>query len=486
MMRGREFFTLREAAEAHGFAYYPERSADTRVPLIFRADSRIVERGGGFIAIKGARDDGHGYIAQAVKNGAVCVICEKSFFELHKDELSALDAAFILADGSAEAAVKLAKTRLGMISPKVVGITGSVGKTTTREFLRAALRGAYRTHAAVKSYNTLLGVSMTVLAMPADTEILILELGTNHPGEIRETVSGFPVTDGVITEISDAHLEGLGDIEGVLAAKMEIIESPKLECLSYNSDNDLLSSAVSRMPNGEKIKKGGVRQVGVGYSDAGLRISDVRQTVGPDFIPSLYVTLSMKGRKASCRSPLFGRQHAKNMAFAYSVAIRAGLDDSSFERAAGLFELHPGRGRIFRGKNRAAIIDETYNANPASLSRAVKNLLEMDLPDEFARIAILGGMRELGRESPRLHEIALSRASLLDGVYLIGAEWGEAARKSDAVRGIWPDADSFMSEFDFESVENSAFLLKGSRFYGMERLLPLFADKTGEAAEADE
>jgi UDP-N-acetylmuramoyl-tripeptide--D-alanyl-D-alanine ligase len=152
---------------------------------------------------------------------------------------------------------------------------------------------------------------MTVLAMPGDTEILILELGTNHPGEIRETVDHFPVTDGIITEVSDAHLEGLSNINGVLAAKMELIESRKLEYLSYNSDNDLLSAAVARMPNGEKIKKGGVRQVGVGYSDAGVRISDVRQTVGPDFIPALYVTLSMKERKVSCRSPIFGRQHAK-------------------------------------------------------------------------------------------------------------------------------------------------------------------------------
>jgi UDP-N-acetylmuramoyl-tripeptide--D-alanyl-D-alanine ligase len=288
-------------------------------------------------------------------------------------------------------------------------------------------------------------------------------------------VNNFPVTDGVITEVSDAHLEGLRDIGGVLAAKMELAESQKLEYLSYNSDNDLLSSAVARMPNGEKMKKGGIRQVGVGYSASGIRISDVRQSVGPDFVPSLYVTLSMKERKASCRSPLFGRQHAKNIAFAYSIAVQAGLEDISFERAAGVFELPSGRGIIFRGKNGCAVIDETYNANPASLSYAVKNLLEMELPDGFARIAILGGMRELGSESPRLHEIVLSRAALLDGVYLIGSEWGEVFPKSDVVRGIWPDADSFISGFDFDSAQKSAFLLKGSRFYGLDRLLPFFA-----------
>ncbi|MDR1580321.1 MAG: UDP-N-acetylmuramoyl-tripeptide--D-alanyl-D-alanine ligase [Synergistaceae bacterium] len=480
MKRGREFFTLREAAETHGFGYYPEKLADTRIPQIFRADSRVVERGGGFIAIKGAMEDGHDYIAQAVKNGAVCVICEKSFFESHKDELSAQETAFILTDVVGESVVKLAKTWFNMVSPKVAGITGSVGKTTTREFLHTALRGTYRTHAAVKSYNTLLGVSMTVLAMPGDIEILILELGTNHPGEIREIVNHFPVTYGIITEVSEAHLEGLGNIEGVLAAKMELIESRKLEFLSYNSDNDLLFSAVARMSQGEKMKKGGVAQVGVGYSNSGVRISDVRQTIGPDFVPALYVTLSMKERKTSCRSPIFGKQHAKNIAFAYSVSVQAGLDDRSFERAAERFELSPGRGLIFPGKNGVAIIDETYNASPASLSYAVKNLLEMELPDDFARIAILGGMRELGHESPRLHEIVLSRVALLDGVYLIGSEWGAALPKGEVVRGIWPDVGRFISEFDFESVKNSVFLLKGSRFYGLERLLPLFTGEIGE------
>ncbi|MDR3165506.1 MAG: UDP-N-acetylmuramoyl-tripeptide--D-alanyl-D-alanine ligase [Synergistaceae bacterium] len=478
MTRGRKFFTLRETAAVHGFGYYPERMADVPLPQVFRADSRIVERGGGFIAVKGAREDGHDYIPQAVKNGAVCVICEKSFFERHKNELSAQDAAFILVRDVCESVARLAKAWLDMVSPKIVGITGSVGKTTTRDFLYAALRGAFRTHTAVKSYNTLLGVSMTVLAMPSDTEILILELGTNHPGEIREIVENFPVTDGIITEVADAHLEGLGDIEGVLAAKMELTESRKLEYLSYNSDNDLLSSAVARMPFGEKMKKGGVRQVGVGYSGSGVRISDVRQVMRPDFIPSLCVTLSMKERKASCRSPMFGRQHARNIAFAYSAAVQAGLDDSSFGRAAGFFELPPGRGLIFRGKNGCAVIDETYNANPASLSYAVKNLLEMKLPGEFPRIAVLGGMRELGRESPRLHEIVLSRAALLDEVYLIGSEWGDALPRHESVRGVWPDVDRFISEFDFESARNSAFLLKGSRFYGLDRLLPCF---TGEA-----
>ncbi|MDR1132743.1 MAG: Mur ligase domain-containing protein, partial [Synergistaceae bacterium] len=95
MKSEREFFTLREAAEAHGFGYFPEEMADAPLPQVFRADSRIVERGGGFIAIKGAREDGHGYIGQAMKDGASCVICEKPFFERHKDELSGRGTAFI-------------------------------------------------------------------------------------------------------------------------------------------------------------------------------------------------------------------------------------------------------------------------------------------------------------------------------------------------------------------------------------------------------
>jgi UDP-N-acetylmuramoyl-tripeptide--D-alanyl-D-alanine ligase len=385
--------------------------------------------------------------------------------------LAQLGASLIPVADPAAGAIKLARAWLNEVSPKVIGITGSVGKTTTREFLYRAMSDSFNVHSAIRSYNTLIGTSLTILSMSPDTDILILEMGTNHPGEIRDMVKYFPVSHGIITEISDAHLEGLGDINGVLAAKMEIVESDALEYLFYNSDNDLLSAAVARMPGGEKLKKNGIRQIGVGYSNSCIRISDVRQIINGLFEPSLSVTLSSGEKKAVCEAPLFGKQHARNIGFAYAVSGEMGLDDETFAAAAKTLRLPPGRGVIKRGGNDCVLIDETYNASPASVSHAIKNLLEMELPDDFKRVAILGGMRELGIESDRLHEMITNRVTLLDDVYLIGCEWNGILRKPDVVRGVWESAEAFASDFELRGYNKSAILLKGSRFYELERLI---------------
>ncbi|MDR3076834.1 MAG: UDP-N-acetylmuramoyl-tripeptide--D-alanyl-D-alanine ligase [Synergistaceae bacterium] len=474
-------FTLGRAAQILGTELIPGDCGNGYVPACFRTDNRQISRGEGFIAIRGSRDDGHNYIAQAVGAGASCVLLEREYFESRREELIALGTALLPVEGTTTGAARLAGAWLNEVSPKVIGITGSVGKTTTREFIFRALKDSFKTHSAIKSYNTLIGTSLTILSMPPDADILILELGTNHPGEIREMVKNFPVTHGIITEVSDAHLEGLGSIEGVLSAKMEITESDSLAYLSYNSDNELLAGAVAGMPGGEKLKKDGIRQIGVGYSNSGVRISDVRQVVNGAFDPHLFVTLSRGEKKLPCSAPLFGKQHAKNIGFAYAACIQMGLDDEVFASAASSFMVPQGRGVIKHGKNECALIDETYNANPTSISFAIKNLLEMEIPEGFRRIAILGGMRELGVESERLHEVVLSRAALLDEVYLIGSEWSELRRKTDAVRGAWNSAEEFASEFGAGKFNRSVILLKGSLFYGLEHLLKYL--EAGENAD---
>jgi UDP-N-acetylmuramoyl-tripeptide--D-alanyl-D-alanine ligase len=476
-MMEREFFTLREVAEIAGAAYFPDTRGDERLSQNFRADSRLIGPGDVFIAISGARDDGHNYIARAVENGAKCVILGSSYFEDHRDELSKLGAMFVAARDTTEAAVKIARAWLDAVGPKVAGITGSVGKTTTREFLYASLRGNFRTHSAVKSYNTLIGCGMTILAMPRGTEILILELGTNHPGEIRAIVENFPVTHGVITEVSAAHLEGLGNYGGVLDAKMEITGSRSLEYLSYNSDNETLSAAVSKMPNGEKMKKDGIRQIGVGYSNSGVRLSEVRQRVDAEFKPALSLSLQRREKKIVCNAPIFGRQHAKNIAFAYAAATQLSLDDDVFCETVRSFTIPAGRGVMSRAKNDSILLDETYNANPLSVSAALKNVLELETREDFRKIAILGGMRELGAESAHLHEVVMSRAGLFDEVYLIGNEWDASRQKGDSIKGLWPAVGDFIADFDFASLKHAAVLIKGSRYYGLEQLIPYIEEE---------
>ena len=469
-MTAREIFTLEKASYFIGSEIFPDQLLDKRLPVNFRADSRLVTPGDGFIAMRGARDDGHSYIKEAVKAGAACIMLEKGYFAKHREELAELGASFIPVEDTLMGVTRLARAWLNEISPKVIGITGSVGKTTTREFLNHALKDNFKAHSAIKSYNTLIGTSITILSMPADTEILILEMGTNHPGEIREMVRNFPISHAIITEVSEAHLDGLGSIDGVLAAKMEIAESEALEYLSYNSDNELLSAAVAKMPEGEKIKRNGIRQMGVGYSNSVIRISDVRQAFSRLFEAGLFVTLSAGERRVLCQAPIFGKQHAKNIGFAYAASLQMGLDDEAFTKAAKTFRVPTGRGVIKKVGNECVLIDETYNASPTSISHAIKNLLEMETPSDFKRIAVLGGMRELGAESDRLHEVILNRAALLDDVYLIGREWNELRRKPDVVRGMWESVEEFASDFEFSKFNKSVILLKGSRSYELERL----------------
>ncbi|MDR1651448.1 MAG: UDP-N-acetylmuramoyl-tripeptide--D-alanyl-D-alanine ligase [Synergistaceae bacterium] len=473
MKPGRKFFTAGEAADTAGGVLFSPLGPDAPMTQNFSADSRNVKPGDGFIAIRGAREDGHDYIASAADSGASCVILESGYYAAHSERLKGYKTALIAVRDPQDAACAIARAWLCEVSPRVIGITGSVGKTTTRGFIYDALRKKFRAHAAIKSYNTLIGVSMTIMSMPGDTEALVLELGTNHPGEIGSLVRQFPVTYGIITEVADAHLEGLGDINGVLAAKMEIAESPSLEYLSYNSDNDMLSAAVASMPEGEKMKKGGVRQIGVGYSNSRVRISDVRQRLDPSFRPVMSFTLAADGNRLNCEVPIFGRQHAKNIAFAWAASRQMGIGDEDFLDAASRFRLQAGRGVFIRAGGGSLIIDETYNSNPSSVSCAIKNVLEMEIPRNFKKAAILGGMRELGAAGACCHDVVLSRASLLDCVYLVGREWREANLKGDFLKGVWDSTDDLLTDIDASHFSQSVILIKGSRFYGLERAIPV-------------
>jgi UDP-N-acetylmuramoyl-tripeptide--D-alanyl-D-alanine ligase len=435
------------------------------MPQSFRADSREVERGGVFIAMRGERTDGHEYIEDAVRRGASVVILEEGWYWRNAEGLKDLGASVIPVEDPERSVALLAERWLGMVSPKVVGITGSVGKTTTRELLHGAIKDHMRAHSAVKSYNTMIGCSMTVLSMPGDTETLILELGTNHPGEIRAMVGKFPVTHGVITEITEVHLDGLKSIDGVLAAKMELTDSRDLEFLSYNNDNEALSAAVSsiRRP---------LRVVSVGARRSDVTVSDIKQSIGEDGTPLLSLVISSRGEDLRCEARFFGVQHAKNIAYAYSAARDLGVPGEIFADAVRRVDAPRGRGRIFRTAD-GMIIDETYNASPGSMSYALKNVLGIELAGDVRKIAILGGMRELGAESDRWHEVIMSRASLFDEVYLIGSEWDGVETKQGALRGRWRDADGFLNDFDPASASGAIVLVKGSRSYGLERILPL-------------
>ena len=466
------FFSLAEAAAAAGGGFFPPSAAELELSSAFKVDSRQVVAGDVFVALKGERLDGHDFVAAAIERGASCVVVNGDFFRRERSSLELAGVTAIVIEDGESGLVALATEWLERISPQVVGITGSVGKTTTREMLRAALGNGLRIHAAIRSYNTLIGCSMTILGMPVDAEVLILELGTNRPGEIAELTEKFPVTHAVITEVAPAHLEGLKSLEGVLAAKMEIARSRRLEYLSYNYDNVALRTAIQSFASKRGGNKLRITGVGVGV-DADIVISDVAQTLDVEGSARLSFSISAGDENVCCTAGIFGSQHAKNIAFAYAVARELDVPDDAFVSRMRGIELSPGRGRIHKTVSGGLVVDESYNANPNSVSMALRNLLEVELPEGFRRIAVLGGMRELGEESLRWHEVIMSRAGLFDDVYLIGPEWEAVQTRQPSLKGRYLDTARFVEAVGGSDFSRAVVLVKGSRYYELEGVLPL-------------
>ena len=437
---------------------------DRLLPQTFKVNSKEITDGDVFVARKGKNSDGHLYIKDAIYNGAAVVLAQfpletaRQFFKEYPQVL------FIIVEDSEKALVSLAKYWLEKVHPKVIGITGSVGKTTTRELMTHTFTEHVQVHSAIRSYNTLVGCSLTILAMPETTEFLILELGTNHFGEIAEIVRSFPVDSAIITELAPAHLESFGSTEGVLKAKMEIISEGKTGKVSYNYDNKLLVDAISALSSD-------IKTLGVGGQGADFVILNrrLRQDAGR-FL--LALECLWEGDTFEIVLPLFGLQHAHNVAYAYIAARTIGIPHHAILEKLMQFNTPTGRGRIYALPRSSWLLDESYNSNPSSLEAVIRNVQGVLLPNSHKKIALLGGMRELGEQSKKFHERLLQVAVGFDALFLVGAEWDGISESGSPIQARMRTTKELISLIQKTRQENVFILLKGSRFYEMERLIP--------------
>lgn len=433
-------------------------------PRHWRCDSREICRGDAFCAIKGATTDGHLFLLQAVERGATLLLVEKS--EADKTDWNRPEfegVTVIAADNTQEALSRIAQAYLQKVSPHVIAITGSVGKTTVRELTTAALSKHCKVHSAIRSFNTIIGCSLTVLAMAEETDALVLELGTNHFGEISEMVKRFPPETAVITEAVPAHLEGFGSVEGVMKAKSEICESAALSEIIYNNDNKLIKDFMA-------AHCADIRKIPVGRS-TGSELS----------ILNSWVELGATGPKTSARyadekgeytftCSLFGLQHAANMAYAYAAASTLGVTP---EEASAAFAGMPpisGRGLCRRCSVTGWLIDEAYNANPASMSAAIKNTRAAAARLEMQKIAVLGGMKELGFSSKNWHQTILAETADFNEVLLLGSEWGFAEENLPLNAKLCGSIAEIIEDLSGRDLSRSILLIKGSNSYGLKRV----------------
>ena len=422
----RRMFSFDEAVAAVNGTVINRRGATGGTVFVsgVSSDTRTIEEGNLYVALKGERFDGHDYVQQAIAKGACAVIVnspskvpEGGIGIVVKDTLTALG--------------DLAEHYRFKIGAKVIAVTGSVGKTTTRDMITAALAPSFKVWSTKKNLNNDIGLPQTILSAPDDTKVLIVEMGMRGRGQIEYLTNIAHPDIAVITNVGYSHIGILGSREEIRAAKCEIIDGlTENGILIVNGDDDFLfdyvrniiplNNGLVAVSVGEKLK-GNVMNC-----PATVRAFNVKEHDGMDFEVDLSIG-EIRHKYNPMHITVGGEHNVRNACVALSCA---GILEADMEKARkALSEYAPmdGRGKTYHGKD-YTIINDAYNASPESMAAAFKNL---DTTNPGSRkIAVLGGMLELGDDSAKLHRIT-------------GEECGKY--KFDKIIVTGDDRDSFIA-----------------------------------------
>ena len=415
-------------------------------------DTRHLEPNTLFIALKGENFDAHSFLDKAKAGGATAAVVRRGtppvglpLFEV-EDTLTALGL------------IARARRRMFPEGTPVVAITGSSGKTSTKEMIRAALATRYRVHATAANLNNLIGVPLTILSAPQDTEALVVEAGASVPGEIARMRDIIEPTIAVVTNIGYAHVEGFGSLEGVIAEKLSLLERAPVAVIGSGPD--------SMWP--EARRRTQVIPAALPGKSADDALLD--RYLDQDGHPRLSLD---SGEKITM--PALGIHQLENAQIALAVAQRAGVDRDAAVRALAGLQLPGGRGDL-REIGNMLVIDDTYNANPTSLRRAVQTGAWLAKRQRRPFVVVVGTMLELGPESARLHaeaarEIAQRKPALVAAVGAFARAF-ESLREALGGRLITaPDADALGPKLKSALRGNELVLLKASRGVALERVL---------------
>lgn len=355
-------------------------------------DTRSIAAGDLFVALSGPNHDAHSFVDQALKQGAAAALVAR------RPEGVAPEAPLLCVADTLVALSDLGRAGRERSSARVVAVTGSTGKTSTKELLAAACAALGPTHAAAASYNNHWGVPLTLARLPRSARWAVCEIGMNHAGEIRPLTALVRPHVAVITNIGVAHLEHLGSREAIADAKAEIFEGlqPGGTAVLPREDDFYDRLAAAAEARGATI-------LSFGSSAA----ADLRLVSYSADGEGGQAEAEVQGRRLGFRVPLAGRHQAYNALAALAAVAAMGGDVA--EAAAGLERLSPLAGRGARGElrlpdgGRVTLIDESYNANPHSVAAALAVLGETAPRAKGRRVAVLGDMLELGPQAPQLH-----------------------------------------------------------------------------------
>jgi len=422
-------------------------------------DSRSIQPGQLFVAIKGERD-GHDFIPKAVENGAAAILCSRCC-----DDIPA-----IVVDDPLKALGDIARQERLRIGMKVVGVTGSVGKSTTKELIACVLSSKWQVAKTPANHNNNIGMPMALLAMPEDTEMAVVEMGMNHFREISYLSSIAQPNLAVIINIGTMHIEHLGSMEGILQAKLEILEGMKEGSeIFLNGDDNLLWNVRDRL-------SAPVTYFGARNSECSVLASNVTEKQG-----ELSFDISSGDKQFPVRLQLEGTHYVSDVLAAVAVGLYLGVEPEQIAEKLSTFQNLAGRQEIFQTKG-YTIIKDCYNAGPESMAAALTVLGKK----EGRHIAVLGDMLELGvctqAEHYRVGRIAAEKAQIV-------LAYGPNSRRiiSGALTGGMPktkamafeDRQQLVAALKRLAKPGDVILFKGSHGMHMELALEKFlSDET--------
>jgi UDP-N-acetylmuramoyl-tripeptide--D-alanyl-D-alanine ligase len=435
-------------------------------------DSRLVNKGNLFIALKGEKFDGHDFVRKTLDQGAAGIIVQ---------EEAKLDQA--LTDKTV-AVIKVADTLIALgdlahewrkrFSIPVIGLTGSSGKTTTKEMMAAIIGRKKNILKTEGNLNNLIGLPQTIFRLTGDHELMILEMGTNSRGEIKRLTQIAAPDIGLITNVGPAHLAGFGSIDVVREEKNDLfLNMPSSGIAIINLDDEAVTTAAERW-NGRRIT----------FSmspNADVTVKDIEK----NGVKGVRFNLVVGGSTQRVEMKIAGLHHVYNAMAAAAAAVAVGIDQKTISEGLAAFRPFSGRMEMIRLHNGAFLLDDSYNANPASVREALMTL--KDLKIHHNGYVFLGDMLELGEEASEMHrKIGMLIATIGVNALFLQGDFSEVTAAGAAEGGLSPQNIFFLSDSEKGIVylkehfkKGDWILVKGSRRMKMEKIAAQICDCFG-------
>lgn len=441
MLRGSSIFRLMTTRELYSiFQAHPHVCTDTRK----------LTKGSLFFALKGPNFDANRFANEALNKGAAFAVVSDPSLKGNR---------FIYVEDTLKALQDIALLHRSRFDIPVLAITGSNGKTTTKELILAVLAEKYRVEGTKGNLNNHIGVPLTLLAIPEETELAVIEMGANHEGEIRFLCDLAKPTHGLISNIGKAHLEGFGSIEGIIRAKSELYQYLGLQngVVFVNLNEDYLPALSENMTYRYTYKFDSRLEIHAWGMSA---VFDRGQTENIEIKGSTGDVIKLK-------NPLFGAHNSQNILSAIAVGMYFNVDLTKIKSAIETYIPGDNRSQWVEAGG-ARIMLDAYNANPTSMRLAIESIASM--PDK-RKILILGSMKELGPDSKKEHQSLMEFLKSIgswEKVVLVGEEYQEPVEPSWYLFKEVHSAGQWLRDKD---INDSVLLIKGSRANALEKLL---------------